>query len=111
MVGRQDLSVGMGTSISRGANTGADAGGSGPGGLGQGRKSLVPLSEEERDVRLAELMSFGVDLPNEMLITLLRFVGAVDAVSCLVLSCLVLLFRLCSRFIGGLFSYCVAFVC
>lgn len=55
----------------------ASSSGSGGGGgdLGDGRISLLPLSEEERDVRLAELMSFGVDLPSEMLITLLRFVG------------------------------------
>lgn len=70
MVGRQDLSVGMDTSIASSSGSGG-----GGGDLGDGRISLLPLSEEERDVRLAELMSFGVDLPSEMLITLLRFVG------------------------------------
>eukprot|EP00903_Cladosiphon_okamuranus_P021797 g20043.t1 len=73
VVGRQDLSVGMGTSIASGTHRGGSTGRDSGGGLGDGKTSLLPLSEEERDVRLAELMSFGVDLPNDMLITLLRF--------------------------------------
>eukprot|EP00752_Nemacystus_decipiens_P009870 g8806.t2 len=73
VVGRQDLSVGMGTSIANGTSGGAGAGSSGGGGSGDGGMSPFPISSEERDVRLAELMSFGVDLPNEMLITMLRF--------------------------------------
>lgn len=51
--------------------TGSAGGGKG-GGDGEGGVLPSPLSDEERDVRVAELMSFGVDLPYEMLITLLR---------------------------------------
>lgn len=77
--------VGMGTStsIASGTHRAGSAGSRGGGGLGNGEMSLLPLSEEERDVRLAELMSFGVDLPNDMLITLLRFVGCVLLLFCI----------------------------
>ena len=70
VVGRQDLAGGMGAS--RREIGGGGGNGAGDGMMNQG--SMFPLSEEERDVRLAELMSFGVDLPNETLILLLRFV-------------------------------------
>ncbi|CAM9177600.1 unnamed protein product [Ectocarpus sp. 8 AP-2014] len=49
------------------------AGGGERGGGGEGGVLSSPLSDEERDVRVAELMSFGVDLPYEMLLTLLRY--------------------------------------
>lgn len=60
VVGRQGL-----------GGTGSAGGGKGGGG-GEGGVLSSPLSDEERDVRVAELMSFGVDLPYEMLLTLLR---------------------------------------
>lgn len=106
MVGRQDLAVGMGTSIATGANGGGFN--SGDGGLGDGTTSRLPLSEEERDVRLAELMSFGVDLPNETLITLLRFVWwrvHVDRsfVACSCLSCMLIFSIACVILCGLLF--------
>lgn len=97
VVGRQDLSLGVGTSIASGTNRGASAGGSagggGGGGFGDEGMSLLPVSEEERNVRLAELMSFGVDLPNETLITLLRC--CLGGLCCVVLwlCCVASLFR------------------
>ncbi|CAN0129763.1 unnamed protein product, partial [Ectocarpus fasciculatus] len=61
VVGRQGL-----------GGAGSAGGGKGGGG-GEGGVLSSPLSDEERDVRVAELMSFGVDLPYEMLLTLLRY--------------------------------------
>lgn len=77
VVGRRDLALGMGAPVAGRTDRGGGGGSGGSGGGGgfrHGRMSLLPLSEEERDVRLAELMSFGVDLPNEMLVTMLRCV-------------------------------------
>lgn len=35
-------------------------------------EAVCPLSREDRDLRLAELMSLGVELPREKLVALLR---------------------------------------
>ena len=85
VVGRQDLVSGM----SGGGNSGSrDSGprGStyGAGGGDDGMDVVYDdadfplhpcffLSREERDVRMAELQSLGVDLPNDTLVTLLRY--------------------------------------
>lgn len=86
VVGRQDLVTGM--SGSGGFGIGGD-GGSGPRGSTYGAggddmevdgceeaedalHACFLLSREERDVRMAELQSLGVDLPNDTLVTLLR---------------------------------------
>lgn len=66
-VGRQGLQGG-GTTAAGDVNRGGN----------EEQLVVLPVSEEERDVRLAELMSYGVDLPREMLLNLLRFALAVD---------------------------------
>lgn len=62
VVRRQNLADGMG---------GKGVGG-GDGGGDNGPVSMYPLSSEERDVRMAEVQSLGVDLANDMVVTLLR---------------------------------------
>lgn len=69
MVNRRGLLDG--TSSKAGGGTSIRSGGGGGGG---GLSSLLPLSDEARDVRAGELMSFGVDLPYDMLLILLRLV-------------------------------------
>lgn len=75
VVGRQDLAKGMGSAD--GVKLGGDdSAGRSDAALQvdgvRGGAAAFPLSAEERNVRMAELRSLGVDLPTDKLTTLLK---------------------------------------